>query len=103
MKKFSFYGIIISLFVGIFLCQALAKDSENLPPHSDYVNDFAGIIDSQEQQSINSLIKELNSKTTSQVAVVTVQTTNPESIEQYVVKLFAGWGIGQKGKDNGVL
>src|SRR5206468_3641109 len=41
--------------------------------------------------------------TTNQIAVLTVPTIQPDSIEDYAVKVFASWKLGQKGKDNGVL
>ncbi len=37
------------------------------------------------------------------MAVVTVKTTSPLTIEQYAVELFQKWGIGKKGADNGIL
>jgi len=90
-------------FICVFSCQGWAKSGANLPSPSGYVNDYAGVINSSDQQSINNLAAELESKTGAQVAVAVVQTTQPESIEGYAVKLFKQWGIGQKGKDNGVL
>ena len=45
----------------------------------------------------------MEQKTTAQVAVVTVKTTRPETIQQFSVRLFDQWKIGQKGKDNGAL
>jgi len=41
--------------------------------------------------------------TTAQIAVVTLPTVKPMTIEQYAVGLFERWGIGQKDKDNGIL
>ncbi len=35
--------------------------------------------------------------------MATVPSLNGMSVEEYANKLFAEWGIGQKGKDNGVL
>ena len=68
-----------------------------------YVSDFVGIIDSGTRQKIIALSGELEKKTTAQLAVVVVSTTRPETIEGYAVELFSRWGIGQKGKDNGIL
>src|ERR1700689_5057896 len=73
------------------------------PPASGYVVDQSGIIDSATQSKLEAWILELKQKTTAEVAVVTVDSTEPLSIEEYAVNLFQRFGIGQKGKDNGVL
>jgi uncharacterized protein len=73
------------------------------PATSGYVVDQSGIIDSAARSRIEGWILELNQKTTAQVAVVTVDSTGPLSIEEYAVNLFQRLGIGQKGRDNGAL
>jgi len=73
------------------------------PAASGYVVDRSGIIDSAARGRIEGWILELKQKTSAEVAVVTVNSTGPLSIEEYAVNLFQRFGIGQKGKDNGVL
>ena len=73
------------------------------PQSSGYVVDQSGIIDSAAQSRIEAWALELKQKTTAEVSVVTVDSTEPLSIEEYAVNLFQRFGIGQKGKDNGVL
>ena len=68
-----------------------------------YVSDYANIISPSDKAAITQLLGELEQKTTAEVVVVTVLTTQPETIEGYSVKLFEKWGMGKKGKDNGVL
>lgn len=105
MNKRRFYlNLLIGLFTFVFVGSAWARSTTNLPTApSGYVNDFSGIIDPQDQQAIGTLASSLDAKTSAQVAVVTVKSTYPDTIENYAVKLFQKWGIGQKGKDNGVL
>lgn len=68
-----------------------------------YVSDFAGILSAQTKQQLESDLASLEASTSAQVAVVTINDLGNETIETYAVKLFEDWGIGQKGKDNGVL
>lgn len=96
---------IIFLFLSsifIFLPSSFAQNV-SYPAPSGYVVDQSGIIDTATQSQINAWILELKQKTSAEVAVVTVDTTEPLSIEEYAVNLFGRFGIGQKGKDNGVL
>jgi uncharacterized protein len=86
----------------LFSLPCFAQDV-SYPAPAGYVVDTSHIIDDATQQRLAAWILELKQKTTAEVAVVTVDTTGPISIEEYAVKLFQKWGIGQKGKDNGVL
>ena len=67
------------------------------------VSDFAGILDESAKSELNSLITQTEQKTSAEIAVVTVPTLEGITVEEYAVKLFKQWGIGKKGKDNGVL
>ncbi len=90
--------VILSLSVG------LASWAESIPDRPQgYVNDFAGVLSGQASNRIEQLARQLEEKTKAQLAVVTVPSVQPDTIEQYAVKLFQSWGIGQKGEDNGVL
>lgn len=76
------------------------------PPRPDpprLLNDFAGMFSPGERESLESRLLELNERTSVQFAVVTVKSLDGVSIEEYAVKLFEKWGIGEKGKDNGLL
>jgi uncharacterized protein len=76
------------------------------PALTGAVNDFANVIDSQSKAAIERLSGSLESATGDVVVVVTVPTLKPfADVREYAVKLFenGGRGIGQKGKDNGIL
>ena len=89
----------------IFISGGIASAQKpNYPTNPQgYVNDYANVISPEDKDFIGRLVKELEEKTTDQMAVVTINSTQPETIEGYAVELFKRWGIGQKGKDNGVL
>lgn len=66
-----------------------------------YVNDFAGIL--HKTQAIELHITAYHKKTGTEIAVVTVQSLEGLSVEEYANQLFREWGIGQKQKNNGLL
>ncbi len=68
-----------------------------------YVNDYAGVLDNQTKQHIESIAVALESKTSAQVVVVTVNDIGDNSLEEYSLGLFREWGIGDSQKNNGVL
>lgn len=81
---------------------ALAGEPK-FPSPTGYVTDSARVIPPSEKARLTALIGEVERKTTAEIAVVTVPTIAPLTKEQYAVKLYERWGIGKKGKDNGVL
>jgi uncharacterized protein len=93
-------GIILPLF---FIFPQTAYAEVTYPDYIGYVNDFAGILDSGTIDKITSIATEVNNKTTAEIAVATVNNLQGVTIEEYAVKLFEKWGIGKKGKNNGVL
>jgi uncharacterized protein len=68
-----------------------------------WVSDFAGILSDQVKSQINGLFNDVEKFTGAEIAVVTVSSLEGMSVEEYAVKLFKAWGIGKKGRDNGVL
>jgi uncharacterized protein len=86
--------------------QTPASSREALPELTKPVNDFATVIDPASAAEMDRMIRALQEKTGDVVVVATVPTVEPFSTpKEYAVKLFEnhGRGIGQKGKDNGVL
>ena len=70
---------------------------------SNYVNDFAGVLDAATQARLNDLCHEVEQKAQAQISVVTVKSTDGEDVFSYAVDLYQKWGIGKKGSDRGVL
>jgi uncharacterized protein len=76
------------------------------PALTDTVNDFAHVIDGASRAELDRRIRALQQATGDVVVVATVPTYKPYAdIDEYAVKMFenGGRGIGQKGKDNGLL
>ncbi len=69
-----------------------------------WVTDMAGVLDETTEAKLNSVISELEAKNGTEIAVVTVAETAPSaSPKEFTTTLFNYWGVGKKGKDNGVL
>jgi uncharacterized protein len=87
------------------ICSSLAAASTPQPPAMprDYVVDLAGVIPGEVQTRLNAYLKELEQKTSAQVLVLTVQSLDGQSIEEFALNTKEQWKLGQKGKDNGVL
>lgn len=68
-----------------------------------YISDFAGVLTDAQKDALEARLKALNASDSTQVAVVVLKSLQGGSLEDFSVRLAQGWGIGRKGKDNGVL
>jgi uncharacterized protein len=105
MKKMVRVAVIRWFVVAWISTAALwlaAEPIDSLRP-SNYVNDFAGVLDAGTQAQLNDLCLQIEQKAHAQIAVVTVKTLDGQDPDSYAVALYQKWGIGAKGKDTGVL
>jgi uncharacterized protein len=97
---------LAACLAAVLLSCALVLGDEALPRLTDTVNDFAGVVDQAHRSGMDRMIRALHSRTGDAVVVATIKTFAPyPDIREYAVKLFenGGRGIGEKGKDNGLL
>jgi uncharacterized protein len=101
-QKFS-----ISNLLGIFLFFSVSSlSSENLAPiprMESPVVDTIGLLDQNTQMRIISKILNLQKETGSQIQVLILGSTKPETIEEYSIRVAELWKIGRKGVDDGVI
>jgi LemA protein len=110
MKKTIFLALILpvlitaAFFVVVFVFAMPDSSQSSLPEPTGFVNDFAGVMNQQDIQATESHAATIREKTGAQMAVVTVKSYEPwGSIDGYSLALAEKWGIGEKGKDTGVL
>lgn len=89
----------------IILSFALAGSASALdvPYLTGRVNDEAEILSPGARGRIEATLKAHETRSGNQVVVLTVRSLENESIEEFAVKVFNTWKLGQAGKDNGVL
>jgi uncharacterized protein len=74
-----------------------------VPALSGHLVDAAGMLDAGQQARLEAVLADYEAKTGSQIAVLTVKTTEPEAIEQFSIRVVEAWKLGRKGVDDGVL
>jgi len=86
-----------------FLLMPIVVYSQNLPKPTNYISDFAGVVEADYAAAINQFSLDLEKNTSSQIFVATIEDTSPSSPKDYATKLFEQWKPGQKDKDNGII
>ncbi len=85
------------LFLFLFCGVLFAKE---VPPLYNPVVDQAGILSSEVESKLNGLLKSVKNF---QMAILTVESLEDESLEGYSIKVADTWKLGTKEKDNGLL
>lgn len=88
----------LALGVALFLVQ-----SPTLPPLTGRVVDNADILTAAEESALTERLAAIESETSVQIVVATIETLGGEPIEDYSIRLAEAWKIGQAGLDNGVI
>ena len=83
--------------------QTSNEKSSNFPALTGRVVDQARVLSQSTKDELETLLATHENNTTNQVVVVTIESLGNAQIEEYSIELARRWGIGQKGKDNGVV
>jgi uncharacterized protein len=94
---------LVGLFGLLVLTTAAFAQALTFPALSGRVVDDANILDAATRSALTEKLAALEDKTTDQFVVVTLKSLQGRTIEDYGYQLGRHWGIGQKGKNNGVL
>jgi uncharacterized protein len=69
-----------------------------VPPPRGYVNDFAGVLDSQSIRHMEAVITEVREKTRGEIAVVTLPEIGDRSASAVALQIGRQWGVGASGE-----
>jgi uncharacterized protein len=99
IKLYILPTFLLAILTGIIQAQDFPEKS--VPPR--LVNDFAGMLNSNEINSLEQKLVAFNDSTSTQISIITVPSLHGYDKADYAQRLAEKWGIGQKGKNNGIL
>ena len=82
---------------------ARAQPLVAVPPLASPVTDLTGTLTPDQVAALDAKLRAFEKSQGSQVAVLLVPTTQPESIEQYAIRVAEAWKLGRAGVDDGAL
>lgn len=94
------------LFLGLLLgtlVPAYSQDIPDPPSPPRLVNDLAGILNPGDAELLERKLVAFNDSSSTQIAVVIVPSLNGYDKMDFTYRLAEKWGVGQKGKNNGVV
>ena len=91
-----------TLCLTLLTTSLFALDLNSLKPQG-YVSDFSHVLTPQSHQQLEDYCAQVERVTGVQMAIVTIDTLDGQPVEDVANALFRKWGIGKKGKDEGIL
>ncbi len=95
-------GVALALLLGLSLAAA-AQDVQPVPKLGARVTDLTGTLTAGQQTALEQKLSAFESAKGAQLAVLIVPTTQPETIEEYSIRVVDAWKLGRKGVDDGAL
>ena len=104
-NKIKVQTALLLLFMALFFSlTSIAQEEFPVRPEPPrLVNDFAGVLSAEQVASLENKLVNFYQKTSTQIAIVTMKSLSGYDPGDYSFKLSEKWGIGQKGKNNGIL
>ena len=100
MKKY-IYNLLLLL-----ICCNLSLSSNDLPDRPSpprLVNDFTNLLSAEEALNLERKLVDFNRQTSTQIAIIIVNDLLGYDRAEYTYGIGEKWGVGQKGKDNGIV
>lgn len=95
---------IKALVLGLLFSVSLsAQNFPKQPNPPRIVNDFANILNPDEEQRLENKLVAFDDSTSTQIAIVTLANLDGEPASSFAPALAENWGIGQKDRNNGLL
>ncbi len=85
------------------LLAGIAHAEVAVPPLTARVTDLAATLDAQQIQTLDTKLATFETQKGAQLAVLIVPTTQPETIEQFGIRVVEAWKLGRKNVDDGAL
>jgi uncharacterized protein len=93
----------ILLLALIPFCSFVASADVAIPALTARVTDQTGTLTSEQRSALEQTLRAFEEKKGSQISVLIIPTTQPETIEQYSIRVVEQWKLGRKRVDDGVL
>lgn len=94
---------IAQVFLLALLLSGMVHAEVSVPPLNQRVTDLSSTLSSQQIQAIDARLADFEARKGIQFAILIVPTTQPESIEQFGIRVVDAWRLGRKGVDDGAL
>jgi uncharacterized protein len=94
---------LAALLLSAALPVAGAQSLQPVPKLEARVTDLTGTLTAGQQAELEQKLADFEARKGAQIAVLIIPTTQPESIEQYSIRVVEAWKLGRRKVDDGAL
>jgi uncharacterized protein len=95
--------IVVFLAFCLVALWAACTHALEVPALKGRVNDYAGMMSAAVRAQLEKELQDFERSDSTQIAILTIDSLEGESLEEFSIKVAETWKIGQKGKDNGAI
>lgn len=106
MRKIKIQTLIKCIGIALLFLTVLSLPAQEFPEKPNpprLVNDYVEFLKTNEINALENKLVQFNNETSTQIAIVIVKSLHGYDKAEYAAILGEKWGVGQKGKDNGIL
>src|SRR5690606_4593129 len=103
LRQLMLRALLVVLALAGAVAPAGAQELQPLPPLAARVTDLTGTLTAGQQAELEQKLAAFEQRKGAQVAVLLVDSTRPESIEAYSIRVAEAWKLGREGVDDGAL
>jgi len=96
-------ALLALLWLALLPVGCRATELVPVPALAGRVTDLTGTLDATQRGRLEAQLAVIDRTGRAQIAVLLLPTTQPETIEQFGIRLAEAWKIGHKGADNGAI
>lgn len=93
----------LCLCLSLLFCGCEETSKYPSPTKEEYVNDFASVVSAADKKEMLNRGKDLEDKTGAEIALITVNDTDGEEIDEYALNIGNEWGVGKEKEDSGIV
>ena len=94
---------MLALILTLGLCSPVLAPRQDIPANDGWVTDLAGLLSSEQERALESLMESYKSGTTHEIALLTVPNLSGRALESYSLETARAWGVGGQDANNGAL
>lgn len=101
MKSKNIVIVILLMLAGVVFGQRYDLPVPKTP--ENWVNDYANVFNDVEEQRLNQKLNSFQYRSSTQIFIISISENNGYPVSRLAPEIGELWGVGQQGKDNGLI
>ncbi|WP_316798537.1 TPM domain-containing protein [Pedobacter frigidisoli] len=93
--------LLLFILLGFTFSLSFGQDFPAKP--STLVNDYSGVLSADQKQQLENKLVAFDDSSSTQIAIAVLKSVGDYDINEYALELGRKWGVGQSGKNNGIM